>query len=87
MAGVLCFGGSRELHRPSASRHPALVGMARYQTLQKIGEGMYGVVYRALDRITNEVCMPARARRRHAAQAPRRAPPHRVARRRACGAA
>ncbi|KAG8461071.1 hypothetical protein KFE25_003640 [Diacronema lutheri] len=54
MAGVLCFGGSRELHRPSASRHPALVGMARYQTLQKIGEGMYGVVYRALDRITNE---------------------------------
>ncbi|KAJ1630692.1 Cdc2 cyclin-dependent kinase [Pavlovales sp. CCMP2436] len=28
--------------------------MARYQTLQKIGEGMYGIVYRALDRMTGE---------------------------------
>eukprot|EP00306_Pavlova_sp_CCMP459_P018764 CAMPEP_0185208994 /NCGR_PEP_ID=MMETSP1140-20130426/62993_1 /TAXON_ID=298111 /ORGANISM="Pavlova sp., Strain CCMP459" /LENGTH=345 /DNA_ID=CAMNT_0027776745 /DNA_START=1 /DNA_END=1039 /DNA_ORIENTATION=+ len=30
---------------------PALSGLARYQTLGKIGEGMYGVVYKAQDRL------------------------------------
>jgi len=30
--------------------------MERYQKLEKIGEGTYGVVYKAKDRITGEVC-------------------------------
>lgn len=29
--------------------------MERYQKLEKIGEGTYGVVYKAKDRVTGEV--------------------------------
>lgn len=52
----VCFGagGSRETQRAYSEQRP-LVGLARYQTLQKIGEGMYGVVYKALDLVTKEV--------------------------------
>jgi serine/threonine protein kinase len=53
--------------------------MARYQTMQKIGEGMYGVVYKALDRMTNQV----RARNARRLACARRA----HARRAACAAA
>lgn len=29
--------------------------MERYQKMEKVGEGTYGVVYKAKDRVTNEI--------------------------------
>lgn len=60
-AMAVCFG-AREVG-VAHSRQPVYVGMARYQTMQKIGEGMYGVVYKALDRMTNEVRLAAQRAR------------------------
>lgn len=38
---------------PSSS--PSYVGMERYTKLEKIGEGTYGVVYKAQDKVTREI--------------------------------
>lgn len=36
--------------------------MERYQKLEKIGEGTYGIVYKAKDRITNQIIALKRIR-------------------------
>ena len=36
--------------------------MERYQKLEKIGEGTYGVVYKAKDRVTNQIIALKRIR-------------------------
>ncbi len=33
----------------------ALIGMERYHKVEKIGEGTYGVVYKAKDKVTGEI--------------------------------
>jgi serine/threonine protein kinase len=39
----------------AASDSKELVGMARYQKLEKVGEGTYGVVYKAIDKTTSDI--------------------------------
>ena len=38
-----------------AAAAPQYVGMERYTKLEKIGEGTYGVVYKAQDKVTKEI--------------------------------
>lgn len=40
---------------PTASTSNAYIGMERYTKLEKIGEGTYGVVYKAQDKVTKEI--------------------------------
>jgi len=45
---------SRNAHSPSATPAADVEKMARYEKLEKVGEGTYGVVYKAKDKVTNE---------------------------------
>lgn len=43
------------MSQQSAPAAPQYVGMERYTKLEKIGEGTYGVVYKAQDKVTKEI--------------------------------
>ena len=46
-------------------RHPSCRSMAAFEQLDQIGEGTYGQVYRARDRVTNQVMALKRIRMEH----------------------
>ena len=45
---------SRTAQAPAANANTATQGMSRYKRLEKLGEGVYGAVYKAVDRHTGK---------------------------------
>lgn len=46
-------------------RHPSIRSMTAFEKLEQVGEGTYGQVYRARDRVTNQIVALKKIRMEH----------------------